>query len=486
MIKNSSIALKSGVWYIVCNFLVKGIGLLTTPFFTRLMSTSDVGSFSNIMSWVGILTIITTFDLYSSIPVARFDFENNIYGYITSCLIMGTIITSVFYSIAIIFRGVITTYFSIDLKTLHLIFIYCIVYPAIQMLQIHSRMFYKYKASVAITLVSTIFSVLLSLLLVIFMSDKLWGRTLGYYIPLIIIGIVVYIYFLTKSRKLSLKYCKYALRISFPLIWHTLSCTILNSGDRIMITYFCGKTDNAFYSIASSSAMIVSVLWASMNNAWSPWAYERMNQKQYSTIRKASIPYSIFFGFVVFAFMLLAPEVILIMGGSKYKEAVPVVPPIMVGYVYQFIYSFYVNIEFYHKKQKYIAFATILATIVNIVLNAIFIPICGYEAAAYTTLVGYIVLFLTHFYIVGRMKKLSWYNTKFNIIFLASFSALIPIMLLLYKITWLRYFLIIFIVFVEIILCIIFGKTIFTSLKQKSIEPITEKIKLMKNRRISS
>ena len=42
--KNKQV-LKSGVWYIFGNFLVKGIGFLTTPFFARLMTKEDVGDY---------------------------------------------------------------------------------------------------------------------------------------------------------------------------------------------------------------------------------------------------------------------------------------------------------------------------------------------------------------------------------------------------------------------------------------------------------
>ena len=51
-------ALKSGAWYTVANFLTRSVGLITTPIFTRLLTKSDFGAYSNYTSWLSIAIII--------------------------------------------------------------------------------------------------------------------------------------------------------------------------------------------------------------------------------------------------------------------------------------------------------------------------------------------------------------------------------------------------------------------------------------------
>ena len=83
----------------------------------------------------------------------------------------------------------------------------------------------------------------------------------------------------------------------------------------------------------------------------------------------------------------------------------------------------YVNIEFYMKKTVGVAAATITATIVNILLNFIFVPLypeASYVVAAYTTLVGYMVLFLLHYLLVKRLKMDHVYDIKFILLVLAT------------------------------------------------------------------
>ena len=77
--------------------------------------------------------------------------------------------------------------------------------------------------------------------------------------------------------------------------------------------------------------------------------------------------------------------------------------PVAMGCVCQFMYTLYVNIEQYKKKTVGMAIASVTAALINYALNALFIPKYGYIAAAYTTLFGYLVLFIIHMLIVKSL-----------------------------------------------------------------------------------
>ncbi len=446
MKKNDKV-LKAGIWYTISNFLVKGIAFLVMPIFTRIMTSSDVGYFSNIMAWFNILAIITTFEIYSSVSIARFDYKKEIDSYISSSLFLGTLITIFFYLIVLIFHSFFENLFMIDFLSLNIIFIYLLVYPAIQMFQIRNQIKYDYIPTVIVSVLNSLLTSIISIILTLTFTNALQGRVIGYFIPSIVICLVIYIYLMNKGKSISPKYWKYCLKISFPLIWHLLAGYLLSSMDRIMIIHLDGPEANAFYTVASTISVVVNILWNSMNNAWAPWAYEKMDEKNYKILKENSKSYTIFFLFFVNVFMLITPELLLIMGGKHYLESKFVMPPVMIGYIFQFLYSFYVNIEFYHKKQRNIAIGTIIACIINGILNLIFIPIFGYIAAAYTTLIGYFSLFLIHFYLVKRLNCTSWYDTKFFMKVVAFSLISLIFYNFLYYFDILRY---IFIVFISI------------------------------------
>ena len=480
---SNRLALKSGVWYVLGNFLTKAAGFITTPIFTRILTVGEVGAFSNLLSWVDVLIIITTLNLPSAISIARFDYRNSLNKFICSNLVLGSIWTFLVYFLCSVFKEEFLFFTGFSELEFEIVFFYLLVYPAFQMFLINARINYKYKTAVALSLISASVSTFLSLFCVLLFQNKLLGRELGYFLPLIFLNLIIYSYFIVKGKSFSFAYCLYALRVSIPLVWHSLAGNVLGSSDKVMIRYFCGNDAVALYSIAYYCALILSVFWTAINNAWSPWAYEKMHEGNIIELKKNSRPLISMMFFVVFIFLLFAPELLFIMGGEKYFYAINVIPPVMISCVFQAIYSLYVNIEFYHKKQSFIAVGTAIAAFINIVLNYIFIPVFGYVAAAYTTLVGYAVLFFVHFGFVKHMHKDNWYDTRFNFSILYLSVILMVLMLLVYKAPLLRYFLMAVTIGGVFVFLIYIRKEIPIMVKTKSISSIYKKIFFKKRRK---
>lgn len=282
--------------------------------------------------------------------------------------------------------------------------------------------------------------------------------------------------FVKKPNSISIKkYWKYAFVIAFPMMWHTLAGNVLTTSDRVMIKSYCGSDAVGLYSIPYSYASMVQILWISMNSAWTPWALERIDEGDYKSVKSATILYTLFFGVIIFVFLLVSPEVLYIMGGKTYISAIGVIPPIMVSYVFNFAYAFYANVEVYYKKQNYIAICTGIAAVVNILLNALLIPRYGYTVAAYTTLVGYIVLLLMHFLCCYFLKKIHLVNNKFIFSFLIAYLGIMLLVQFLYKHVIARYFLIAIILVGSLMGIYIFRREIKQAIKTRSIVPITNR-----------
>ena len=56
----TKVVLKAGIWYTVCSFLTKGIAFITTPIFTRLLSSSEYGDYNTFVAWAGIIVIVSS------------------------------------------------------------------------------------------------------------------------------------------------------------------------------------------------------------------------------------------------------------------------------------------------------------------------------------------------------------------------------------------------------------------------------------------
>lgn len=432
---SSSVVAKAGIWYTICNFLFKGMAFITSPIFARILSKSELGDFNNFTSWITILIVLTALDLQMSIIRSKLEVEDDIDSYIWSILSMTTIITVAAYSFALIFPDFVSNALSIEKKYIHLMFLYLLTTPAYSMLITRQRAFYKYKMFVILTGICIVTSTLTSLAMVLIMEDKLAGRMYGYYIPQIVMALIIYIYIAVKGKRIQLKYWKYACVICLPLVPHVLSMHLLSSSDKILITRISGSEYTAVYGVAYSCYHIVTILFDSMNKAFAPWLLDSLHHKNYNEIRKTSKMYVGIFIILAVGLLMLVPEVILILGGKKYVAANYCLPPLIASCVFQFIYTMYVNIEFYEKKTVGVAAATVTATAINIILNLIFIPMNpenSYTIAAYTTLVGYMVLFVLHYFLVKRMGMTHVYNTKFMVGILAGILVISGAMNLLY------------------------------------------------------
>ena len=433
------VVFKSGMWYVISTFLFRAIAFLTTPVIARVLTKTEYGNFNNIRSWVGFIGIATSCDMETSIIRAKLDYEEDLDSYAFSVMALQTMFTVALFAIFMIFRDPISTFTKIDAKYFPIIFARLLFIQCFLVFVTTERANYKYKVYSITTGVMIASYSIFSVILVLHMNNKLDAVVFGNYIPYIIVGAIFAVLVVKRGKNVKLEYFKYALMFSLPLVPHVLSMIILDSSDRIMITKMQGAEFTALYSLSSIVPNIVVVLLDSMNKAWAPWFLDTMKIDDRKTIRKIGSLYFGLFFIITIGVLLLTPEAVYILGGKKYLAGISVAPPLIAGTVFQFVYSMYVQIEFYEKKMKTIAIATGIAAVTNVGLNFILIPIFGYAAAGYTTLISYFVLFLLHYRTICSFGYKNLFSRKvlFGGLFIS--VAMIPFVIWLYNYRAIRY-----------------------------------------------
>ena len=411
----SSVALKAGVWYVVSSIMVKAVSIITTPIFTRLMTTSEYGTVATFTSWGSLLLTFFTLNLTYSIGRAKLDFPGKLNDYVGSMQLLSGIVSGIFCIVSFILLKPISAFFELSETVTILLMLYLFFTPTINFRQNAYRYTYQYKQNVAIAWYTALGTVICSLILMFTVKgDKAIERIIGIVIPTIILSVIFWIQsFKHKNINYNKEYWRYGWNLSGPLILHTVSMNILSQSDRIFISKICGSEVTGIYSLIYNYGILLNIVTTAVGDGWLPWFHDNFFSKNYQDIRK-NVKYIVLLGcYIGLACIALAPEAILILGGQKYISGVYCVPPIVLGIVCQYIYTHYVNIEMHLKKTKYVSQGTIFAAILNIVLNAIFIPIFGYVAAAYTTFASYLVLLIAHFFITRKILKVKLYNDKF-------------------------------------------------------------------------
>lgn len=453
-------------WYLVSNILVKGLSVISTPIFTRLMSKSEYGEFANFTSWESLLFIIISLQLHATVPRAKYDFKGRIDQYLCSITVLSNAVALCLYIIVETNKSFFEIFLGMDIIYIRVLFLYLFFAPSFSFLQIKHRIFGKYKSFVLFSISSAFIRVLVSVILVILMQNKFLGRLIGYVVPMVILYFVIWSYTLIRGRKPSIECMKYAFVIAIPLIFNALAGNVLSTSDRIMIKQMVGAEETATYTVPYTASTILNLIWTSLNQAWTPWLYDRMHEGNLKIINDSSKWYFGVYAIFIIPVLLITPEIVLILAGSAYYEARYIMPPIIVGCVFQFIYGMYVNIETFEKKTWLIVIGTLGAAVTNIILNLIFIPKCGYFAAAYTTLVGYLFLMLFHFLSVRKLGK---YNGIYNMKFIGSvvFGVFLLhfICMFLYRYIFVRY--IILILYLIVLLVIVMKTEVIKKINYK-------------------
>ena len=415
--KTMSKPAKASIWFAICSIIQRGISMITTPIFTRILTTEEYGTISVYNSWFAIIMIFATFELATGVfNKAMIKYEDDRDGYTSSTLFLATCITGVFFLVYLIAYDLWNNLFSLNTSFMVMMFVEIIFTEAMQFWSIRQRFDFEFKNVVIVTLLANVLGSVLSVVLVLLSpTHKAELKILGTLAVHIIIYGVIYFKLIRKGKKIyAPEYWKYAINYNLPLIPHYLSQQILNQSDRIMIDKMIGRADAALYTVAYQVAILMNLITNAVHASFSPWAFQSIRDKDYKKIGDLTLKIIILMAAVCFLFSLFAPEVILILGGSTYTEAVWVVPPVAMSIVFNMLYSLIGNFAFYFEKTKFVMVGTMGAALANIILNAIFIPMFGYAAAGYTTLACYILYSLLHYFVMLRICRENGIEQPFN------------------------------------------------------------------------
>jgi O-antigen/teichoic acid export membrane protein len=397
-------AFTAGIFYIVAQLFVRGISFLMTPVYTRLLSQAQYNQIKIYESWLLIFMPVMSLCLWRSVERAKYDVKEKFNEFVSSVQTLSYLSITVFFLLFWICRDTvyrISSMYGLVMNDFMLIvaFLYTYAHCSIFYFQRREKQMMRYKVSTAFTALTVVPATVLSVAL-IYMGRKTGHedalvtlRIGGYYIPMIIGGFIAGLLLLVQGRKLvNLRYWKYALRFSLPLIPEVLSIQIMNQADKLMVTSMVGEIEGSIFALATTVSYIIWILEDSVWNAWLPWMYEKISRDESREIERYWEILMHCFGIISWVLVLFAPEIILVLGSKKYEAAIYLIAPMVTGTLFRFYSYSYTAIQNYYKKTGFVAASTVAVMVLNVVLNYTFILLFGYRAAAYTTAFSYLVL----------------------------------------------------------------------------------------------
>ncbi len=394
--------------YFLAQVVTQGLAFIAIPIFTRLFTQEDYGVIAVFQAYLAIFLIILPANVHSSVGRYYYEQKSDFGEFLGTALILTGLILLFNVFLFLLFFDPVTNILNLPgiLPVFLILISFCTIFQSIYLQIIQAQK--KSTESAIITGLSGTLSLILAILLIFLMKED---RYLGKIYATFIIGFIFSYYYLRKishyaNFSFKREHFSYILYFSIPLIPYALSSTIIAFFDRIMINELENTAAAGIYSLGYNIALIIALVITATQMAIIPDFYDFLNKKQYQRLNALVKKVFSIICFAAFGLILFAKEIIVVLVDKKFHDGAEIVPIVVIGYLFYGMFTVYGRYITYIKKTVYSSVIMIISGVVNVILNAIFIPQYGYIAAAYTTVVSYFLLFYMAWFVPKYVLKI--------------------------------------------------------------------------------
>ena len=258
-----------------------------------------------------------------------------------------------------------------------------------------------------------------STLVLVIIYFKGWeGRAGGMFFSTVVFGVISF----TRLKKAnfiifkidSIK-IKEILKISLPLIPHSLGSAVITLSDRLFIKQMIGTDTVGVYSVGYQFGMILLLVVGSFSRSWSPWFHQKLAKPTFdakSKIVKATYVY-------VFIIIILAASITVIsrfliprMTTQPFYGASIYVGWVAAAYAFNGMYTMVFPYSVLVGKTSFMGLITFLGACFNLIGNYYLIKLNGSVGAAQSTLLSYMFMFVAVWWYSNRLFPMPWFKLK--------------------------------------------------------------------------
>ena len=383
--------------------LLNGISIITGPLFSRMLGTSGYGVLKIYNIWASVVAILFTLQTQGTLVNARVEYpEEEQKRYQSSVLFLSVVVYGLCSALIGIFIQPVSRLLKLEPLLIFLMLLqafgtYCVGF-------LNTKYTYEFKAgrnmvmSLAVTLVNLVLSVILIMQLP--QEIKYYGRVTAIATTYTLVGIPACLLILLRGRTLfNREYWKFCIVLAIPAVFHNLSDLILGQSDQVMLQQIIDNSAVGCYGYAWQFANILFIIFGALNRTWCPFFFEEMKEGKQTAMMDKTRNFLELFTILACGFILLTPEVYHVYARRDFWSGTGIIPLFVASYYLNFLCTFPVNYEYYHKKTKVVAAVTIFSSLLNVVLNYVLIRAMGMPGAALATAVSHgVQLTLHHVY----------------------------------------------------------------------------------------
>lgn len=395
---------------ILSTVLLRGISIFTAPLFTRLLGDSGYGVTQIYNTWVAVIAIVFTLQTQGTLVNARIEYpEEKQKQYQSAAMTMSLLLFLLCSAVVIAFLDPISGLLKLNKLLILLMLLqafgtFCVNY-------LNTRNVYEFKAgqNMVLSLGVTLVTLTLSLIFVLSMPKEInyYGRIGAIAGTYGLIGIPICISILWQGKTFVHKdYWKFCFVLAIPAVFYNLSDLILGQSDKVMLQQMLGEAQLGRYAAALNFGGIMFTIFAALNNSWCPFFFEDMKQGNRDQVLMKAKNFLELFTVLSVGFILLSKEVYQVYVSKEFWDSTMLIPVFVGSYFLNFLCTFPVNFEYYHKKTKVVAVVTIFSSLVNIGLNYVLIQKIGMAGAAVATMLSHCLqLAMHHVYVRFLLKE---------------------------------------------------------------------------------
>lgn len=415
-------------WFGVIPKISTVLNIILLPFITPYLTPEDYGVWGLISSYVAIALSIYTLGLHMHLTNSFYEYKFNfpkLWGRLLYILLISALVFSIF---IIIFSLPLIKDYIFPVRVLIAIFCaFPVLFNANSLVANH---LYTLRSKPKPLVLRNLFSTILGII-VLFISVYIFN--LGYLgfifgaATTAIISFIIFIKPLWINEELyprverNIIRLKSNLKQSFPVIPHALGFVLISSSSRIILeNYDVSLKEIGLFSNGYMIGDYITIITTALVTSIIPLMQKFYRSGDYDLFRKY---YYLSQGTAIFAIILFSiwmPEIYdILIRNEDLKPAYLIAQKICFANVVLPFYFFTSTSAFIEKKAKNLLWLVFLPGVLNISLCYVFIPIYGYEAAVYTTIVAYwsqlSIPFLSSYY---RTKVGMWLGSRVKLVLL--------------------------------------------------------------------
>lgn len=215
------------------------------------------------------------------------------------------------------------------------------------------------------------------------------------------------------------------LKFGLPYIPSGLAVVIMDQISRFFLDRMSGKEATGLFSATYKLGMFMAIVVAAFRFAWHPFFLSTSKQAEAKRVFSRILTYFLMVtgGLFLTITYFLDPIIHFHLFGFRlfgqgYEGGAPIVPIVLLAYIWYGIYINFIVGVYLEKKTKYLPLVTGLGAVVSVVCNYLLIPGWGITGAAWASFAAYGAMAIALYYVSQRFYPIAY---EFKRIFLLTF-----------------------------------------------------------------